>query len=243
MTPTGKRCADDLGRPRADPGREPLAGNIKVTRADWLDIAQAALIENGVEGVKVQVLGAAFGVSRSSFYWYFKSRQDHLDALLDMWQRTNTAALVQMADAPAATITEAVGHVFRYAINPQLFNTRLDFAVRDWARRSPAVRAILHRTDAQRLAALQAMFRRFGYPETEAVARARILYYMQIGYDDAQLNEPIEVRYKLIRAYVLGFTGCAPTDGEVAALRVYSRSLDEGTSGRQGSQHPAAAKK
>ena len=38
------------------------------------------------------------------------------------------------------------------------------------------------------------MFERFDYPKLEAVARARILYYMQIGYDDAQLNEPMEAR-------------------------------------------------
>jgi AcrR family transcriptional regulator len=211
-----------------DPDGEPLVGNIKVTRDDWLDIAQTALIENGVEGVKVQVLGAALGVSRSSFYWYFKSRQELLDALLDTWQRTNTAALVSMAEAPAATITEAVGNVFRCAINPQLFNTRLDFAVRDWARRSPAVRAILQRSDAQRLAALQAMYGRFGYPELEAIARARILYYMQIGYDDAQLNEPMETRYNLMPAYLVGFTGHEPTGAEVAALRDYARSLETG---------------
>jgi AcrR family transcriptional regulator len=38
-------------------------------------------------------LGARLGVSRSSFYWYFESRQDLLDALLDAWEVRNTAQL------------------------------------------------------------------------------------------------------------------------------------------------------
>lgn len=212
---------------RNEPENHPLAGNVKVTREDWLNLAKKALIEDGVEGVKVQVLGAALGVSRSSFYWYFKSRQDLLNALLDDWQGTNTAALVRMAEAPAVTITEAVGNVFRCVINPTLFNTRLDFAVRDWARRSPEVRHCLELSDSQRLLALQAMFQRFGYPEQESVARARILYYMQIGYDDAQLNEPMAVRTHLVAEYLVGFTGKDPSEDEVAALRRYATSLTE----------------
>ena len=44
------------------------------------------------------------------------------------------------------------------------------------------------------LQALHAMFARFGYSEIEAETRARVLYYMQIGYDLAQLNEPMETR-------------------------------------------------
>lgn len=213
---------------RDNPDRDPLGGNVKVTREDWLNLAKSALIQDGVEGVKVQVLGATLGVSRSSFYWYFKSRQDLLNALLDDWQGTNTAALVRMAEAPAATITEAVGNVFRCVINPELFDTRLDFAIRDWSRRSSNVRSALQRSDQMRLAALQEMFQKFDYPELEAIARARILYYMQIGYDDAQLNEPMDVRSKLLDAYLIGFTGKAPTDDEVAALKRYAASVEAG---------------
>ena len=208
------------------PDKAPAAGNIKVTRTDWLDLALSTLKRDGVEGVKVQVLGGALGVSRSSFYWYFKSRQDLLDALLDHWQATNTAALIEMAESPAATITEAVGNVFRCAINPSLFDTRLDFAVRDWARRSDTVREVLKKSDEKRLSALQSMFKRFDYPELEAIARARILYYMQIGYDDAQLNEPMDERNKLMAAYLVGFTGRQPSQAEVAELHAYAGSIE-----------------
>jgi AcrR family transcriptional regulator len=202
------------------------AGNVKARREDWLAHALRALIRDGVEGVKVQAIGAELGVSRSSFYWYFKSRQDLLDALLTHWQSTNTAALVEMAERPAQTITEAVGNVFRCVINPALFDTRLDFAIRDWARRAAAVRKVLQQSETERLCALQAMFERFGYPELEATARARILYYMQIGYDDAQLNEPMDARNRLMPAYLVGFTGQSPSAQEIANLRAYALSLD-----------------
>ncbi len=206
---------------------DPPVGNIKATREDWLAHALARLKSDGVDGVKIQPIGADLGVSRSSFYWYFKSRQDLLDALLQHWQATNTASLVEMAERPTATITAAVGNVFRCVINPALFDTQLDFAVRGWARRSKKVHTVLRASEAQRLAALQAMFERFDYPPLEAVARARILYFMQIGYDDAELNEPMADRNALVPAYIVGFTGQHPTKAEVETLRAYAIGLQD----------------
>ncbi len=209
-------------------GAEPaaLTGNVKATREDWLELAKQVLVRDGIEGVKIKPLGETLNVSRSSFYWYFNSRQDLLDALLEHWQATNTRSLVEMAGRPAQTITEAVGNVFRCVINPALFDPRLDFAIRDWARRSDAVKRVLRASEDQRLNALEEMFARFDYPDLEVVTRARILYYMQIGYDDAQLNEPMETRNKLMPAYLVGFTGQIPTEEEIAALLDYANNLD-----------------
>ena len=38
---------------RDDPKAEPLVGNVKVTRDDWLNVAMDVLISDGVEQVKV----------------------------------------------------------------------------------------------------------------------------------------------------------------------------------------------
>lgn len=210
-----------------DPEREPLTGNVKVTREDWLKVALDVLISDGVEQVKVLQLGERLGVSRSSFYWYFKSRQDLLDALLEHWEATNTAALVSEAEAPAQTITEACCHVFRCAINPALFNVELDFAVRDWARRAGKVRRILDRSDETRLAALTAMFERFGYEPTEAMTRARVLYFMQLGYNSADLGETMNYRLSMVPSYLYVFTGRHPKPSEIEDFSAYARAVEE----------------
>ncbi|WP_170782943.1 TetR/AcrR family transcriptional regulator [Ruegeria lacuscaerulensis] len=208
---------------RDDPDAEPLVGNIKVTRDDWLNVAMDVLISDGVEQVKVMNLAERMAVSRSSFYWYFKSRQELLDALLAKWQATNTAALIAQSELPAATITAAVCNVQRCVVNSELFDTALDFAMRDWARRSGKVRRMLDQSDARRLAALRAMFIRYDYDETEAETRARVLYYMQIGYDLAQLNEPMSLRLSLVSHYLFVFTGVEPLDEEIEEFSAYSR--------------------
>ena len=207
---------------RDDPSAEPLVGNVKVTREDWLNVAMDVLITDGVEQVKVLALAERMHVSRSSFYWYFKSRQDLLDALLKTWEQTNTAAMVARAEASADTITAAVLNVFHCIANPALFNTALDFAVRDWARRSGKVRSLLDRSDARRVEALTKMFARYGCPDLEAMTRAKVLYYMQLGYDMAEPNESHAHRLQMTPYYLKVFTGVEPSDEELADFAAFT---------------------
>lgn len=213
---------------RDDPSKEPLVGNVKVTRQDWLNAAMRTLVDDGVERVKVLTLADRLDVSRSSFYWYFKDRDDLLAALLDEWQSKNTGALVTEAFAPARTIAGACCNVFRCFVNPALFDIALDFAIRDWARRDDRVRAALDASDARRLDALQAMFARHGYGETDALVRARTLYYMQIGYIDADLREPMEERLRLNPYYIQTFTGRDTDAEDLDAFRVYVEAVQHG---------------
>ena len=139
----------------APPERPPQLGNVKATRDDWLALALSVLAVEGVAHVTVLTLSERLGVSRSSFYWYFKNRDELLDALLDRWDRLNTRSIVAQAEAPAATVNEAVCNVFRCWVNPAIFSPRLDFAVREWARRSASVRKALDRSDRVRTEALE----------------------------------------------------------------------------------------
>lgn len=208
---------------RDDPSAEPLIGNVKVTRDDWLNVAMDVLITDGVEQVKVLALAERMNVSRSSFYWYFKSRQDLLDALLKTWEQTNTAAMVERAEAPAEAITGAVLNVFHCIANPALFNIALDFAVRDWARRSGKVRSLLDRSDARRVEAFTQMFLRYGFPELEAMTRAKVLYYMQLGYDMAEPNESHAHRLQMTPHYLKVFTGCEPSAKELEEFSAFTK--------------------
>lgn len=203
----------------------PLPGNVKVTREDWLRVAMDLLVSDGVSEVKVLTIGNRLDVSRSSFYWYFKSRKDLLSQLLNEWERTNTGILVRAAETPAPTITAALNNFFRCIIDPEGFNHQLDFAVREWARRDGAVRRVIDRSDTARTDALAKMFERFGYEPDEADIRARVLYYQQIGYYALELNETLEERLSRAALYLYAFTGVHPSEQEVQEFCNYAREV------------------
>ena len=204
------------------PRRAARSSNVKATRDDWLDLALSVLALEGVDHVTVLYLSERLGVSRSSFYWYFKNRDELLGALLDRWDELNTRSIVAQAEAPATTVNEAVCNVFRCWINPTIFSRRLDFAVREWARRSAHVRKALDRSDRVRTEAIKALFVRFGYEDEDAFVRTRVLYYMQIGYYALDLREPIETRLNLTPHYLKAFTGVDPNPAEIGAFCAYA---------------------
>jgi len=206
---------------RDDPDKAPLVGHVKVTREDWLNVARDILVSDGVAEVKVLAIGERLGVSRSSFYWYFKSRKDLLKALLDDWEGRNTAVIVEHCRKDAGSITAAVCNFFRCFLDPELFDQGLDFAVREWSRRDGQVRRRIDAADDARIAAVTEMFARHGYDPYEADTRARILYFMQLGYHALDQTEPMPLRLSRIDGYLRGFTGAEPRPEEVEALRSF----------------------
>ena len=207
---------------RDDPEKEPLVGHVKVTREDWLNAARDVLVTEGVASVKILPLGARLGVSRSSFYWYFENREDLLSALLTEWEDRNTARIVAQCAAPSANITEALCNFFRCFVDATQFDTGLDFAVREWARRDDALRARVDEADAARLAAVTEMYLRHAYAAADADARARILYYMQLGYHALEVQEDMKLRMSRVAPYIEGFTGQKPDPTAIAAFTAFA---------------------
>ncbi|MGR3485611.1 MAG: TetR/AcrR family transcriptional regulator [Paracoccaceae bacterium] len=200
-------------------------GHVRATRQDWLTVARDLLVSEGVAEVKVLTIGQRLEVSRSSFYWHFRDRRHLLGELLDEWEARNTRTLEGQCAAPASGITEAVCNFFRCFLDPDLFDRGLDFAVREWSRRDGAVRSRIDAADAARLTAVAAMFERHGYGAAEADARARILYFMQLGYHALEVREPMAERVARLDAYLVGFTGRVPDPEPVAALRAFAVGL------------------
>lgn len=204
---------------RNNPDKEPLGGHTKVTRDDWLNIARDILVNDGVAEVKILKMAELLGVSRSSFYWYFENRNDLLNALLDEWSNRNTARIVAHCQKDARNASEALCNFFQCFVNPAIFDTRLDFAVREWARRYPALRARIDDADDTRIAAVVAMYARHGYDATDADARGRILYFMQLGYHALKETEPMDERMSRMVPYMRGFLGQEP---DMAAIQDFS---------------------
>lgn len=176
----------------------------------WLQAAYEALLETGVESVKILPLGKKLNLSRTSFYWFFKDREELLAALLTRWREKNTGNLVKQCEAYAESIVEAMFNVFDCWINHELFDPRFEFAVRSWALQSEDISTEIENADRARLSALQQMFMRFGHTELDADVRARTTYLVQIGYVSMRTKEDISLRMKRIPHYVEVYTGIAP---------------------------------
>lgn len=172
------------------------------SREGWLEAGYQALIESGIDAVKILPLARQLNLSRTSFYWFFEDREALLSALLEGWEQRTTGPLIDATTQYAESRAEAMLNVLTCFLMPDAFDSRLEFAVRSWALQDKAVEARVKTADEARLAALTRMLAGWGVPDPEADIRARTIYLVQIGYISMQAREDIETRLTRIPMYV-----------------------------------------
>lgn len=207
-----------------------VRGEQRTTKEDWLRTALDTLISEGVDAVKVSVLAQKLDCARSSFYWYFNDRRDILDQLLEYWRDRNTRAILEQANREADTVNLSLINLFSCWVSssetgPRKFDTRLDFAVREWARRDGSVRRALDISDDARISAIANMFERFGYKHSEAKIRAQIVYFTQIGYEALDVRQSNSERAAAGHHYLYCMTGVKPDDRELKAIQNLANEL------------------
>jgi AcrR family transcriptional regulator len=175
-------------------------------RADWLRAAMLCLMEDGIDAVQITRLATSIGASRGSFYWHFKSRQEVLDSLLDEWFAANGLRIKQVLDQ-TDSLDRGILSFFAIWTNPANFNSPLEQAVRDWARLDDRVLKVVRGEDSDRIAIIAALFERFDYLPQEALVRARVLYFAQVGYFAMNPDEVMEERMSMLDDYFFSFTG------------------------------------
>mgnify|MGYP000902718530 CR=1 FL=1 len=198
----------------------------KGSRDVWVAAAYQALIEQGVDAVRIAPLSKRLKLSRTSFYWFFEDRELLLQALLDLWKK-NTDSLTGRASAYADGIVEAVLNINDCWIDPSLFDSQLEFAVRSWGLQSPDVAQLVEAADAARLDALKQMFLRYGYDPAAADVRSRTIYLVQIGYISMNTVEDVHLRMQRIPQYVEAFTGKTPEQRDIDRFKSRHGLLDK----------------
>lgn len=189
------------------------------SREGWLEAAYTVLIREGVDAVKIMPLAEQLKLSRTSFYWFFKDREALLTALAEMWEARTTTALIAATREYAETETEAMLNVIACFLRPETFDAKLEFAMRGWGLKDPAILGRITEADQRRLVALTRLLERWGHDAQDADVRARTIYLVQIGYISMQAEEPLETRLTRIPKYVEIYTGRPPEPREIARFR------------------------
>lgn len=164
------------GRSAAEP-RNPL------TPADWIDAAMELLIDHGIDAVRVDVLARRIGVTRGSFYWHFRDRDDLLKNLLHAWRDAATEQIIQRFDDahsdPHKLIKELISLPFRGERAHRAAS--IELAIRGWARRDAMARQAVDEVDERRISYHSQVFSALGFSIGEARSRAFTLYAYEVA--------------------------------------------------------------
>lgn len=174
----------------------------KVSPDTWVETARRVLVDEGIGGVKVDRLAHRLGVTRGGFYHHFRDREQLLDSLLHLWEQNCRF----LPDYPLAGDLPDVSAWFDKTLHRLIeedgYDHDFDMAVREWARSDQRAAWAVERSDRDRMATLQRFFDALGYSKDEAVIRARVFYYHQIGYYAIGVRETTALRKRNVQLYV-----------------------------------------
>jgi AcrR family transcriptional regulator len=148
----------------------------RLSREQWIEAALGALTEGGVGAVAVEPLAARLGVTKGSFYWHFRNRDELLAAALAEWERKGTGGLIERLDAiddPRERLAEWARRVLGA---DKALLVALHAAADD-----PVVAPVLRRNTERRIQYLGDMLRDAGVSPAAALLRARLLYAADLG--------------------------------------------------------------
>jgi AcrR family transcriptional regulator len=146
----------------------------RLSVSDWMQAARVALLHSGPDGVRVEPLARALGVTKGSFYWHFRDRADLLEALLAEWE----AEVSLLSDAigsadPAADLRKILLEVERRTHASERGEWPSDAAIFAWAAVDPMVAKRVNRGEVIRMKLLRELT---GRPEI-----ADLFYYAYQG--------------------------------------------------------------
>lgn len=154
----------------------------QLDRDAWVAGATEVLAEEGIAGLRVEVLAKRLKVTKGSFYWHFTDRRDLLLAVLSHWKEGRIRDIIKQTRAQPGRELEQIYHVIDvYSASRSRRGMMIELAVRDWARRDPEAGAIVAEVDDVRLRCARDLFLACGVPMEEASSRCMLLYAYVFG--------------------------------------------------------------
>lgn len=155
----------------------------RLSRDEWLARALDILATEGQARLRIEAVCAALGVTKGSFYWHFKDRQDLLDAVLQLWKEGRLRDIEKQTTAIPGKELAQIHHVIDvYSSVRNRKGIAIELAVRDWARHDSTVNAIVEEVDAYRLACTNKLFTALGLSDDEARARSILVFAYVFGH-------------------------------------------------------------
>ena len=150
----------------------------KLGKQDWIDRGLIVLADQGMNAVRVEPLAKELAVTKGSFYWHFKNRQELLEAILLDWVNRQTDSIIEQIDVAGGDASTKLLHLFELAVQD---DGRVENAIRAWATSDVKVAETLAQVDQRRLNYTKDLFLQVGFTPFESLVRARMVYYALIG--------------------------------------------------------------
>jgi AcrR family transcriptional regulator len=153
---------------------------VRTEREQWIRQGLTLLGESGPEAVRVEVLARRLGVTKGGFYWHFTDRDALLVEMLQTWERLLVDEIIDTVDAGDGDGRTRLRALFALAAATTEL-TKVELAIRAWARQDKDVARRLRRVDTRRIEYLRDLFGSVYDDPADVEARCLLAMTLYIG--------------------------------------------------------------
>lgn len=181
----------------------------RTPRRAWIDAGLRALGAGGPEAVRIEPLAQSLGVTKGGFYGYFADRQALLEEMLDSWERDVTEVVIDRVEKAARGQDARAKLRSLFAVVTEIDGDQatgllpIDLAIRDWARRDPAVNERQRRIDNRQADYLRSLFSEFCPDPVDVEARCLATMAMRLGAHLVPIDHSGHTRAEVARRMFL----------------------------------------
>ena len=152
-----------------------------LTRENWIDFALQRLTEEGIDKVTITGLARELSVTKGSFYWHFKDRDDLLQAMLVRWEESGSKLVFGEVERVGGDAVRRLKHLSDIVIRRYGDQLNLELALRDWGRKDLKIANILRQEDEKRIDYISGLFVEIYGDVKVAEAKAWLLFSLFVG--------------------------------------------------------------
>ena len=152
-----------------------------LTRENWIDFALQRLTEEGIDKVTITGLARELSVTKGSFYWHFKDRDDLLQAMLVRWEESGSKFVFGEVERVGGDAVRRLKHLSDIVIRRYGDQLNLELALRDWGHKDLKIANILRQEDEKRIDYISGLFVEIYGDVKVAEAKAWLLFSLFVG--------------------------------------------------------------
>lgn len=161
-----------------------------LTREDWIHAAQRMLVKSGVDAVRVDTLAKELQITRGSFYYHFKSRNELLEGILGDWRARATEDVIHHLSNAKASAQQQLHGLLELPLHGKRAQeaAAIEIGIRAWARRDKQARLAIDEVDRHRLNYIEGLLTQEGLDAVAARDRAYLIYAYQLSLSLVHLD-------------------------------------------------------
>jgi len=176
----------------------------RLSREEWLSLALEEVAKVGGAKLRIDKLVESLGVTKGSFYWHFKDREDFVQSLVEFWAEHTTTKVIEIMSQARGDAQERLLKLMEVIFTQGL--DKYELPMRAWAAEKPYVAGAVQEMEARRLAFARSLFAEMGFLGPDLEMRVRLFVCYACGEHVFFTRESPEDQQKTIKAAHAFFT-------------------------------------